>query len=619
MHSDISRRDFLNGVSVAIGASLLPAVSAGTEIAAQELSGYYPPALSGLRGSHPGSFEAAHAAINGKRWDEVGTDEEYDLVVVGGGISGLAAAYFHRQMFGDDASILILENHDDFGGHAKRNEFRIEGRTMIGYGGTQSLEAPAQFPEVATRLLRELGIDTQKFYAAYDRKLYSSLGLAPGVYFDRETFGRDHLAAGDLADPATLAVLPLSDDARSDLRRLLADDSEYLADLSGDELDRYLKNTSYRDHLKNRVAIGEEVLDYMQTRSHSFWATGIDVLPAYGAWHSGYPGFAGLESHTAIADSDQEEPYIFHFPDGNASVARSLVRNMIPASAPGDSMEDVVTARFRYNTLDVAESMVRIRLNSTAVRVRHIDDDIRKAVRVTYVRDNVARTVTAKRVVMACYHTMIPLMCPELPASQRAALSNALRMPLVYTNVLIRNWTSFYKLGISSAYCPGSYHNSVSLDFPVSLGNYRFPKAPAEPMVLHLVRVPTKPGIDGHEQIAAGQLELLTTSFDTIEKKTREQLGGMLSGGGFDPARDIAAITVNRWPHGYAVGYDPASSKLALETTIVPPERRHWLKARERFGNIAFAGTDAASDAYTQVAIEQAHRAVSDLLTDRRI
>ena len=613
MGADISRRDFLNGVSVAIGASLLPKQSVAEAIAGQDLAGYYPPQLSGMRGSHPGSFEVAHRARDGVTWDGEDTGEVFDLVVVGGGISGLAAAYFYRQAMGNAARILILDNHDDFGGHAKRNEFEIDGRLMIGYGGTMLLEAPGGYPDVAKRLLRELGIDTQRFYTAYDRGLYGSLGLSSGIFFDKETFGTDHLAVGDVTDPDVLKHIPLSAQGKADLVRILADERHYLTDLPPAERVDYLVHTDYQTYLKERAGVGDEVLKVLQSRSKGVWAVGIDAVPARTAWSSGYPGFADLDLGIPSYDREETEPNIFHFPDGNASVARLLVRNMIPGVAPGKNMEDIVTARFNYRRLDDPRSAVRIRLNSTVVRVRHIDDKLKNPVQVTYVQSGKARTVNVGQVVMACYHGAIPHLCPEMPQPQRAVLASALRAPLVYTNVLIRNWMSFQKLGLRRASCPGSYHTGVTLDFPVSLGDYRCPKSPDEPMILHLTRVPGQPGLSAREQFAAGKRDLLATSFETFERNIRDQLGRMLGDGGFDPARDIAGITVNRWPHGYAYGYDPETDRVAFEPSQWPVEKRHWIKGSQRFGNISIAATDAASSAMTESAIEEAHRAVSDL------
>ena len=263
--------------------------------------------------------------------------------------------------------------------------------------------------------------------------------------------------------------------------------------------------------------------------------------------------------------------------------------------------------------MDDPNSAVRIRLNSTAVRARHIEDKLQNAVQITYLRDGKARTVRGNKIVMACYHAVIPHLCPEIPRDQRSILSSALRAPLVYTNVLIRNWTSFVKLGLRRVDCPGGYHHGVSLDFPVSLGDYRFAKSPEEPIVLHLSRIPGQPGLSARQQFAAGQRELLATPFETFEREIRDQLGRILSGGGFDPARDIAGITVNRWPHGYAYGYDPESDRVAFTPSIWPADKRRWVHGSKRFGNITIAATDAASNAMTESAIEEAHRAVGEL------
>ena len=386
MNAAITRRDFLDGAGIAIGAALLPRSAQARDVGAQDLSGYYPPALTGMRGSHPGSFEVAHALRDGASWTGASTGEHFDLVVVGGGISGLAAAYFYREAMGASAKILVLDNHDDFGGHAKRNEFQIDGRLMIGYGGTMLLEAPGGYPPVAKRLISQLGIDPKRFYSAYHHDLYSSFGLSHGTFFDKAAFGADHLAIGSLNDPKVLAGLPLSAAGKADLARLYADERNYLEDMTPQAQIDYLARTDYRTYLKNRVHIGDEALRAIQSLPHGVWNIGIDALPARTAWSSQYPGFGNLDLDIYDDSGWVDEPNIFHFPDGNATVARLLVRAMIPRSAPGDDMEDIVTARFDYGKLDDPASPVRIRLNSTAVRVRHIGDAPANPLEVTYVR-----------------------------------------------------------------------------------------------------------------------------------------------------------------------------------------------------------------------------------------
>ncbi|MDH4047711.1 MAG: NAD(P)/FAD-dependent oxidoreductase [Gammaproteobacteria bacterium] len=616
MDTEISRRDFLNGAAVAVGASWLPWMDAAAGAGSQDVPGYYPPELTGMRGAHAGSFETAHLVRDGQTFDGDDTGERYDLVVVGGGISGLAAAYYYREAHGPDARILILDNHDDFGGHAKRNEFRIGERHIIGYGGTMLIEAPAGYPAVAKQLLRDLGIETERFYRYFDRDLYSSLGLSEGLFLDKETFGSDFLAVGDLADPATLADSPLSEKARADLNRLYKDERNYLQDIPANQRSAVLEKISYQAYLRNHAAIGDEALKVMLAVARNVWAVNIDAYPAFDAWSGGYPGFGDLDLGVESYDreGDQEEPNIFHFPDGNATVARLLVRNMIPAAAPGRDMEDIVTARFDYSRLDDPESPVRLRLNSTVVRARHVNDRFSEPVDVTYVRDGKGHKVRGDKVVMACYNALIPRLCAEMPEAQKSALANCIRAPLVYSNVLVRNWQSFARLGINWVYCPAGYHHSIALDYPVSIGAYQCPKSPDEPIVLHLTRVPGEPGNpSAREQFAAGKRDLLTTSFEVFERNIRDQLNRLLGPGGFDSARDIAAITVNRWPHGYAYSYDPQSDQVAFEPSRWPKDKRHWEIGSRRFGNISIAGTDAASNAMTESAIVEAFRAVGDL------
>jgi spermidine dehydrogenase len=616
---DITRRDFLNGVPLAVGGavagSLLPESSALA--APQDEPGYYPPALTGLRGSHPGAFEAAHRLRDGDFWAQAGdikqTGETYDLVVVGGGISGLAAAHFFRARH-PAAQILILDNHDDFGGHAKRNEFALGNRTELMNGGTLLIDSPRPYSAVADGLLKSLGIDP---VALNDKcthgDFYRSLDLTRGIFLDKETFGADHLVVvkPDMSWAELLKPSPLSPQVQGDIARLEEDKIDYMPGLSSAEKKARLSRMSYRDFLLNVVKTDPGVVPFYQARTHGEWGVGIDAVSALDAWPFKLPGFQGLNlapgsaphmGPTAAGYADGGS-YTFHFPDGNASIARLLVRNLIPRSVPGHSAEDGVTAHVDYARLDRPASPVRIRLSSIVVRARNAGGDVE----VAYVRGGEVHSVRGRACVLACWNMMIPYLCPELPQRQKQALHDLVKTPLVYANVALRNWTAFKALGVSRVYAPGSYFSTLSLNQVVDIGGYQSIRSPDEPMLIRMVRTPCQPGLPEREQNRAGQQDIFNTSFEAFEGNIRDQLGRILGAGGFDPAKDIVAITVNRWPHGYAYEFNP------LFDPELPETEQPHVVGRARFGRITIANSDSGGLAYTDSAINQAYRAVQEL------
>jgi spermidine dehydrogenase len=613
MGRSITRRDFLDGMAVGargLAAALLADLACGPALAAAGVS--YPPALMGMRGSDDASYETAHLLRDGTFWrsgrEPVPTGERYDLVVVGGGISGLAAAYFFRERAGRPSRILILDNHDDFGGHARRNEFTVGGRLLVGFGGTMLIESPAPYSKEAQGLMTALGIEPAALRErATDETFFDRKGLGRGVFFDRETFGRDHLAVAIGKRPwaEALAQAPLSEAARREIERIESANTDYMPGMSVVAKKQQLRKTSYGDYLSNIAKVGPEVIKYYQKVTHDLYGVGIDAVSAIECWMWGHPGFQGLGLGSKD-ESGEAEHYRFHFPDGNASIARLLVRALVPAVVPGHTVEDVVTSRAQYGRLDETGAPVRIRLRSTAVRARHIGSGKRE-VEVAYVRDGQLLSVRAPACVLACWNSVIPRLCPELPAAQQEALLYGVKVPLVYTNVALRRWSSFEKLGVRTIAAPGSFHSETSLDAPIRLGAYASARSSSEPVVVHMLRTPCQPGLPSRQQHRAGRLELLSMPFETFERRTRDQLARMLGGGGFDPARDIAGITVNRWAHGYAYEYS------TMWDEDWPEDRRPCVLARKTFGRIAIANSDAGAYAYTDGAIDQAWRAVNEL------
>jgi spermidine dehydrogenase len=638
MHRRITRRDFLNGIAVTSGMAMLPPhllAALQHDLDPEKSPNYYPPALTGLRGSHVGSFEVAHSLRDGDFWEKAGTPtdtgETFDLIVVGGGISGLAAAYFFRKS-NPGARVLILENHDDFGGHAKRNEFTVADRKLLGFGGTFSIESPEPYSAVAKGVVEDLGIDVPSYPNFVSKNLYSSLGLRSHVFFDKQTFGSDKLVinapgigageSGDLlrSSPETwksfLAEAPMSQKAKQDLQGLFTNAKDYLPGLSSDEKKDRLARISYAKFLTDIAHVDEQIVQLYQAQPQGLFGVGIDAVSAQDAWGLGLPGFsamkldpgAGKGMNRDAIPNEEAEKYFFHFPDGNASIARMLVRKLIPQAIAGNSATDIVTQKANYAKIDDA-GPVHIRLSSTAVKVKHVGDPATaKEVEITYSRLGKLYTARAPYAVLACWNMVIPYICTDLPEHQKQALQSAAKVPLLYTNVAIRNWTSFQKLGASSVYAPGCYHSAFTLDIPVSIGGYECSKSPDQPIVIHMMKTPCKPGLPARDQHRMGRIELFMTEFSTMERNIRDQLARTLGAGGFDPARDIAAITVNRWPHGYAYEYNSLWDKFWIDGGEIPCE-----VARKPFGRITIANADAGAYAYTDCAIDQAWRAVQEL------
>lgn len=626
----ITRRDFLNGMAITIAAGLTPwqALRASPQALTQSL--YYPPTLTGLRGNHPGSFEAAHLlGREGKHFDpkSVPVEEQFDLVVVGAGISGLAAACFWQQLQGKNQRILLLDNHDDFGGHAKRNEFNVEGKTILGYGGSESFQSPrTNFSPVAMGLLKTLNVDIEQMAKDFDQNFYPDLKLSRGVYFDRKNFGVDKIVNGDpgraVADDiapdrlngrditAFINDFPLSESDRKALIALHTEQKDYLPELNTDEKVAWLDSHSYSQFLREKVGLSEIAIRYFQQRTNDFQAVGIDATSCSDARICALPGLDGMNLPPLDAESlaDLDEPYIFHFPDGNAGLARLMVRHLIPAVAPGDSMESIVLAKFDYSQLDKKDSSVRLRLNSTGVHVANVSEQGKQAVDVTYLTGDKLHRVRAGQVVMAGYNMMIPYLVPEMPEKQAAALKENVKSPLVYSKVVIRNWQPFMKLGVHEIYSPAAPYSRVKLDYPVNMGGYEHPRDPNQPIGLHMVYVPTLPGsgLSPREQSRKGRALLLGTPFEVHEKMIREQLQGMFGAAGFDHQRDIQAITVNRWSHGYSYFLNGLFDDEKEAEQIIHT-------ARQPIGRITIANSDSDWSPYANSAVDQAWRAVNEL------
>jgi spermidine dehydrogenase len=631
MSKKVTRRDFLNGVAISAGGLLLPggawgtASNASSPTSATQNSSYYPPTITGMRGSHEGSFEVAHAlAWRGEKPAQYqALNEHYDLVVVGAGMSGLAAAWFYQEKRGPEAKILVLDNHDDFGGHAKRNEFHQGGRMMLSLGGAQNVENPAGYSKPASSLMHAIGID-DTFVASMDTNtpadqflagdLDAPNGVSLPVADGHVTFAGNWLAMmyGGKGYEGYVRKLPIPSSEQDKFIDFFGGTRDFLDDLSLSETWEYINKVSYNRFLLDRVKLDETSLPVMNAMLvHLTGMSGWNLSVLEGITQGG-PGIKSLgwlaRTSASIAGAFLDSLLnVRMFPDGNASVARLIVQKLVPAVAPDmQGPEDVAIARFNYDALDRANQPTRIRLNSTVVGAREIDG---KHVEVDYVQKGQALRVTADHCVMACYNAIIPHLCPQMPEAQQEGLRYGVKTPFVYANVQLDNGRAYEKLGAQMFQCPHDPFQWVSSAPGMSVSGYDPPRGPDDPMVVFMMNSPMTEAQEqgsGRDQLRMGRHRVYSTPFATYEQQIRDQLQSMLGEHGFDHERDIRAITVNRIPHGYAYPY------LALDDPEWEKGQAPHEIGRAQLGRISIANTDSEAIALMDAAFDAAFRAVEE-------
>ena len=612
MNEPISRRDFVNGTLVAGAGLLLHGQLPNATEPGDSWNGYS--GVGDYRGSNGNTWEvmtAAHAMRDGAFERSIANadtaGETYDLVCVGGGLSGLAAAVFFQKNKG--GRCLLLDNHAIFGGEAKRNEFVVDGQTVVAHQGSAIFLVPKK-GGYTDRVYDMIGMDRAAF--TYQRWAGRSpempLGKSPydepknyGFYFGPQ-FGKK--PGVWVIDPWTrkLEGAPLSDIAKDELMRwrTVRDDGPR-PQSEGDTVSRQLDTITLEEHLMARHHISREtVRTFLSPIEGGGYGLGPDALSAYCAYaiETQYPG----DGDDSLGDQ--------MFPDGNTGFARLMVKTLIPGAFAGPRTLDAVWRnRVRFDALDRADQPTRIRLNSTVVRVEHEGDAANASnVRITYVKGGRLFRVRARSVVMAGGSWTTKHIVHDLPPSHRDAYATFYRSPCLMANIAVRDWRFLYKMGMSGCRWFGGLGDYLAVRKMALIGGQAHTFGPDSPTVLTIKVLFAKPGLPIGEQGSRGRAELLGTSFAQYERAFREQLGDMFAPGGFDPRRDIAGIILNRWGHAY-VNPQPgfffgADGK---------PAPRDVLRDRPH-GRIAFANTDLAGAADHRNSIREADRAVKQLL-----
>ena len=617
MSYKITRRDFLNGVAIGAGASLFNPLDFSAQASGVPTAAAYPPLRTGMRGNHPGSYDAMHALAwsDEKPASPKRLNEHYDLVVVGGGVSGLAAAHFFQKTKGKKAKILVLDNHDDFGGHAKRNEFHHKGETLLAIGGSNNIDTPESWGLVARGLLEDLGVDLQAMEANNTNPDVMN-PLAESLMSLTSDKGRSNvrghwalLLLGVGNYQTAIDALPFEQADCDRLTALVGGQRDFLDDLSLSEKAQYIETTSYLEFLKKRVGLSSDIISILTPFPILMAGAAAPRLSVLEAVSIGCPGLRGMgwlgDMATSLMTKLLSSFTSVYFPDGNASIARLLVRELIPDVAPDTSgFEDIAASRFDYEALDKPKNATRLRLNSTVVQV---EENKKGVVSVDYVQAGEAFRVTADHCILACFNAAIPYICPQLPEAQKEALRYGVKVPLVMTNVLLDNGRAFEKLGAVQIQCPDDPYVLVTLPPPTTTGGYQ-PVSPSEsPMVVYMLSAPTvtpEAGETARDMLLRARHEVYTTDFDTYERQVREQLQALLGPHGFHHESDIKAITVNRWAHGYSYAY------LALDDPKWPQGQAPHEIGRQKFGRISIANSDSEARAYLDAAIDAGWRAV---------
>ena len=617
----VTRRDFLNSTLLGSGALLLSPLSpaqllsqtTAAPIAADDWTGYGGVGdYANSNGNTPAVFEAGHRVRDGEfeslPANAIDTQETFDCVIIGGGISGLAAALIFQQLSGKGRACLVLDNHPVFGGEAKRNEFVVDGHRLIAHQGSAFFPIPYPHSFIA-RFYESIGLKTphleyQKWGSSSPEMKLSTtpyLGSAPnGLYFGAK-FG--HSEGLWLTDPWSkkLEGAPVPAKVREELLKYQAANDLEAPQYAGDEISRRLDTITLEDFRIERHGITRDTY-------RTFFS--IDDGGGYGLGGDALSGFAAYAADMLHPLDISDETGQQMFPDGNGGIARLITKTLIPDSIAGEhSLQDVTRNSVNFVALDNPGSGARIRLNSTAVWVKHEGEPSKSEfVTIIYMREGKLYRVRARSVVMAGGSWTTRHVVRDLPADRVEAYSQFYRSPCMMANVAVRNWRFLYKMGISGCQWFEGIGNYLQVRKMALCGAESPTIGPDSPTVLTIKVLYTYPGRTTEEQGHLGRAELLSTPFREYERQIRRQLSEMFSHSGFDASRDIAGVILNRWGHAYL---SPAPGFFFGKNGKPAPGK--VLRAAP-FGRIAFANTDLSGVADHRSSIMEANRAVGQLL-----
>jgi spermidine dehydrogenase len=624
-YSNITRRDFLGATLLGAGASLLEGITPAQILAAavdDDWNGYG--GIGDYRRSNGNTLEVLQTghkmrdgAYSSLLANPVDTGETHDCVVVGGGISGLAAALFFQRLAGSGKSCLILENHPIFGGEAKQNEFEVDGKRLIAHQGSAIYLVPYPHSFIA-RFYDSIGLHTpklsyQKWAGAgpemrIGRTPYDSAGLSNGQYafWFGAKFGQK--PGMWVVDPVgtKLQGAPIADTARKELLHWFSGGGSEKSNFEppkyeGDEISRQLDSITLEQHIIQRSGLSQETIrTFLSPVEGGGSGLGPDALSAY-------CDYAADLLHP-LDDGSGEAVQMF--PGGNTTIARLMAKVLIPSCIDGPATVEAVSRNVvNLGAMDTPGAAAHMRLSATVISVHH-DGDPEKAefLTVVYAKDGKLFRVKARSAVVAGGSWTAKHIIADLPAAQRQAYAQFYRSPCMMANVAVRNWHFLQKMGITGCRWFEGVGNYMDVRRLATVGIDDSTMSPDSPIVLTVKVLYAYPGLSTEEQGRRGREEMLGTSFREYEQRIRDQFDAMFGHAGFDAKRDIAAIILNRWGHAYLnpqPGFFFGSNG--------KPAPREILRSAP-FGRITFANTDLAGAMDHRYSILEAHRAVGQIV-----
>ena len=547
------------------------------------------------------------------------TNNDFDLIVVGAGLSGLAAAYYWCTRVDASAKILLIDASSRIGGSSVDHNFEVNGRAMSAPGGAQELVFPASFSSTVRSTLAAIGIDIDSLATKVDSSHYAHRGAKNHAFcFSADQWQQDGIAIWNPEEGIDLSNAPLCEEAKRQLSLIFEGEVPWFEGFDETAKLQALKSRSCAEILSDFGNCHPEVERFFAYSTSPSSGLPFSLHPALDAALVGYPPIGSLAPNLAgpwpgltqagIQFFNTSSPVTYRFPDGNATIARAFLAWLRPDIFNGDNAAARIGETIDYDKLR----------NPTASRIFHLDESVQaiksidgnKLVVETTMSDGRSGNYSCSAAIVATWATESGLIVPSLTDSQKTTASAMGRLPIITATVAVSNWRAWKNLGVSSLSWPGHPHwQRAELGFPVKIGAYAAPDTPDEPNTITVIGATTALNKQAPVAAAMGR-EFLNQPNQAAQLRDEilRLLTSALGPAGFDAQNDIHSCEVELWPNGYSSyttsldDRDKSSASIEEKKTLA-----------RGVGRIAIAGADVTDRPFLDGALEAAFDAVSSL------